>query len=201
VARAKYANRIAQLCAGVALLSTTGLVLTALRPPRVSVVAVNSSGQYLGSGSTGSSVVISEDMKRAALSDWVMNFRTVTSDSIAQRAAIEKVYSMISSGSSAQTLVSDFYRGNPPQIRAQTQTVHIEVNSVLATSGKTCEVEWRETTRDLQGNVVSEQRWKGVFTFVISASPPNDERLTRLNPLGLYVTQATWSKVLGIGGS
>jgi type IV secretory pathway TrbF-like protein len=107
----------------------------------------------------------------------------VTPDGISQRGAVEKVYSMISSGSPAQSFVSDFYRADPPQTRAQSRTVHVQVNSVLP-------------TRDLQGKELEQQRWKGAFTFVVSASAPNDDRLTRLNPIGLYITQANWSKVL-----
>jgi type IV secretion system protein TrbF len=92
--------------------------------------------------------------------------------------------------------VSDFYRADPPQTRAQSRTVHVQVNSVLPTSDRTYEVEWLETTRDLQGKELEQQRWKGAFTFVVSASAPNDDRLTRLNPIGPYITQASWSKVL-----
>lgn len=196
IARAKKSDRIAQICAVIALLSTFGLVVMALRPPKVIVVAVNSSGQYLASGVSGQSVTVTEDMKRSTLSEWVTNLRMVTPDGVSQRRAVEKVYSMISSGSPAQSFVSDFYRGEPPQNRAQSQTVHVEVNTVLPTSDKTYEVEWLEITRDLQGKVLAQQRWKGAFTFVVSTSPPNDERLLRLNPIGLYMTQASWSKVL-----
>jgi type IV secretory pathway TrbF-like protein len=196
LARAKRAERIALICAGIALLIAPGFVVMALRPPKIIVVAVNSLGQYLGAGASGPSVVVTEEMKRAALSEWVSNLRMVSSDGMSQRWAIEKVYAMISSGSSAQTFVSDFYRGEPPQTRAQSQTVHVEVNTVLPTSEKTYQVEWIETSRDLQGKVLSQQRWKGAFSFVVSSSPPNDERLSRLNPIGLYITQAGWSKVL-----
>ena len=140
--------------------------------------------------------MITEDMKRATLSEWVSNLRMVTPDGISQRSAIEKVYALISSGSSAQSFISDFYRGNPPQARAQSEMVHVQVNTVLSTSKETYQVEWMETTRDLQGKVLFEQRWKGAFTFVISPSPPNDERLVRLNPIGLYITHASWSRVL-----
>jgi type IV secretion system protein VirB5 len=200
LARAKRAERIALICAGIALLITPGFVVLALRPPRIVVVAVNAAGEYLGSGASGNSVMVTEEMKRAALSDWVSNLRMVTSDGMSQRRAIEKVYAMISSGSPAQTFVSDFYRGNPPQSRAQSEMVHVQVNTVLSTSKDTdkdtYQVEWMETTRDLQGKVLFEQRWKGAFTFVISPSPPHDERLVRLNPIGLYITQASWSRVL-----
>jgi type IV secretion system protein TrbF len=196
VARAKKANRIAIICASIALLETVAFVVMVLRPPKVIVVAVNSSGQVLGSGASDQPLVITEGMKRSTLSEWVSNFRLVTPDGVSQRGAIDKVYAMISSGSSAQSMVSDFYRAEPPQTRAQSETVHVEVNSVLPTSAKTYEVEWVEVTRDLQGKVLQQQRWKGAFSFVVSLSPPNDERLSRLNPIGLYITAASWSQVL-----
>jgi type IV secretion system protein VirB5 len=196
VARAKKSDRIAAICAVIGLVSTLALIALALRPSKIIVVAVNSAGQYLGSGGTGRSMGVTGDMKSGVLADWVSNLRLVTPDGLSQRSAIEKVYSMISSGSSAQTVISDYYRANPPQVTAKTQTVHVEINSVLPTSPNTYEVEWLETTRDLQGKVLTEQRWKGAFTFVISSNPPNDERLLRFNPIGLYITQASWSKVL-----
>jgi type IV secretion system protein VirB5 len=46
----------------------------------------------------------------------------------------------------------------------------------------------------LGGDVQSEQAWKGSFT--IAVNPPTDEQLARVNPLGVYVTNASWSKVL-----
>jgi type IV secretion system protein VirB5 len=196
LARVKMANRIALICGGVALLLASVAGALALRGSKVILIPVDPAGHYIGPGSPAQPMVVSESMKRSALSDWVMYLRTITSDDISQRWAIEKVYAMISSGSSAQTFVSDFYRSDPPQMRAQRVNVHIEVNSILPTSDTTYEVEWLETTRDLGGRVVSQQRWKGIFTFVIRGAAPPDERLARLNPFGLFVTSANWSKVL-----
>jgi type IV secretion system protein VirB5 len=196
LSRAKQSNRIAVICAGIALCITLGFVVMALRAPKIIVMAVNSKGEYLGTGSSDQALLVTDDMKRYALSEWVTNLRLVTPDGILERSAVEKVYDMISSGSPAETVVSDFFRGEPPQIRAQSQTVHVDVNTVLPISEKTYQVEWVEVTRDLQGKVLLEQRWKGAFTFVVSSSPRNDERSSRLNPIGLYVTQASWSKVL-----
>jgi type IV secretion system protein VirB5 len=196
VSRVQKANRFAVICGVIALLETPALIAMALRAPKVMVIAVSADGQYLASGTSGAPVVITDSMKRSTIAAWVTDLRVVTTDPVSQRSAIEKVYAMISSGSSAQSEVSEFYRGEPPQTRAATETVHVNVNSVLPMSDKTYEVEWIEVARDLQGKVVSEQRWKGAFSFVLSATPPNDERLSRLNPLGLYVTEAHWSKVL-----
>ena len=59
---------------------------------------------------------------------------------------------------------------------------------------RTYEVDWSETSRDLYGTVKTRDRWKGSFT--IALDPPTDERLARINPLGIYIIQASWSKVL-----
>ena len=70
----------------------------------------------------------------------------------------------------------------------------VEVKSVLATSDRTFEVDWVETTRDLYGAVKSTDHWKGAFTLAVN--PPTDERLARINPLGIFITSANWAKVL-----
>ena len=118
----------------------------------------------------------------------------MTTDGTAQRKAIDRVYACVASGSQAQAFISDYYRADPPQKRAGSETVAVEIKSVLATSDQTYEVEWIETTRDLHGQVKATDRWKGAFT--IAMSPPTEERLVRVNPLGIYVTNAHWSKVL-----
>jgi type IV secretion system protein VirB5 len=118
----------------------------------------------------------------------------VSTDAVAQRKAIDRVYAHIASGSEAQKFVSDYYREDPPQKRAQSETVTVEVKSVLPTSDRTLEVDWIETTRDLYGSVKAQERWKGAFTLAIT--PPSEERMARINPLGLYVTNGSWTRVL-----
>jgi type IV secretion system protein VirB5 len=194
--RIKKADRIALICGVVALISIIGFVVIALRPAQIRIVVVDRDGQYLGSSVSGQYAAVTKDMKRSVVADWLSNWRLVTTDSISQRSAIDRVYSMISSGSAAQTSVTDFYRRNPPQDRGRTETVHVQVNSVVSTSDTTCQVEWLETERDLQGKVLTEKRLKGIFTFVVSAKPSGDERLLRFNPIGLYITDANWSEVL-----
>ena len=44
------------------------------------------------------------------------------------------------------------------------------------------------------GQVRNEERWKGSVT--IAVNPPSEERLIRINPLGVYVINTSWSKVL-----
>jgi type IV secretion system protein VirB5 len=158
------------------------------------VVAVDSLGRTIAAGPATEASAADDRLKRSTLFAWIEALRTVTTDGVAQRKAIDRVYAHIASGAQAQAFISEFYRGDPPQKRAQHETVNIEVRSVLPTSDHTYELEWREITRDLYGAVKSEEHWKASVTIAIN--PPNDERLARINPLGIYVTNANWGKVL-----
>jgi type IV secretion system protein VirB5 len=158
------------------------------------VVAVDGLGRVVASGPAEQGTVADDKMKRAALSQWVNDLRTVTTDGVAQRKAIDRVYSLVGSGTPAQVQISDYYRSNEPAKRAQTQTVEVEVKTIFPTTDTTYIVEWVETTRALAGHVLSEQRWKGAF--IIGVNPPTEEKLMRVNPLGVYVTNVSWSRVI-----
>lgn len=179
----------------VALVATGGVVALSLQTRIIPfVVAVDNLGRPVASGLAEAAPVADDRLKRAALVQWVSDLRTVTSDGTSQRKAIDRVYAMIARGSAAQLEVSEFYREDPPQKRAQSAMVSVDVRAIYASSEQTYEVEWVETTRGLGGDVQSEQAWKGSFT--IAVNPPADEQLARVNPLGVYVTNVSWSKVL-----
>jgi len=195
ISRARNWRTTAILCALAALLGTAGIVWLAARSRVIPfVVLIDSLGRPVASGLAEQTSPGDDRLRRAVIQDWIENLRMVTTDGIAQRRAIDRVYAQIASGSSAQTFISDYYRNDPLFKRAQTGTVSVDVNSVLPTSDRTFEVDWIETSRDLYGNVKSTDHWKGTFT--IALNPPSDEREARINPLGLYVTAASWSKVL-----
>ncbi len=195
ITRARNWRTAAFLALVVAVIETGGMVALAMRSKVVPfVVAVDNIGRVVASGTADQVSATDDRLKRAALVQWVSDWRTVTSDGIAQRKAIDRVYAMIGRGTPAQVQVSDYYRNDPPYKRAQTQMVSVDVKAVYASSDKSWEVDWIETARGAAGEIQSEQRWKGSVTVAIN--PPSDERLARVNPLGLYVTSLSWSKVL-----
>ena len=195
ITRARNWRTLAVICAVTTLVTTGGLMWLSAHSRIVPfVVLVDNLGRPLASGIAEQATVNDDRLKRASILAWVGDFRLVTSDGIAQRKAIDHVYAQIASGSQAQAFVSDFYRSIPPFKRAQIETVSIDVNSVLPTSDRTFEVDWVETTRDLYGAVKATDRWKGSFS--IALNPPTDERLARINPLGVYVTNVSLAKVL-----
>lgn len=195
ITRARNWRTMAFLCGAVAILLAAGLIWQSSRSRVVPFVAViDSFGRPIVSGLSDQTTTADERLKKAAVLEWVEELRTVTTDGIAQRKAIDLVYSHIANNSPAMTFVSDFYRANQPFERAQNETVSVDVRSVLPTSDRTFEVDWIETSRDLYGNVKTTDRWKGTFTIAINA--PTEERIARVNPLGLYVVSANWSRVL-----
>ncbi len=117
------------------------------------VVAIDSLGRPVASGLADQATTADDRLKRATVLSWIEDLRTVTTDGIAQRRAIDRVYAHIANGSQAQSFVSDFYRNASPQQRAESETTSVDVKSVLPTSDRTAEVEWIETTRDLYGAV------------------------------------------------
>ena len=195
IVRARNWRTMAVLCTMVALVATSGVVWLSVRSRIIPFVVVTDNlGRPVASGLADQASTADEQLKRSTVIEWVENLRLVTTDGIAQRRAIDRVYAHIASGSPAQTFISDFYRTGQPFTRAQAETVSVDVQSVLRDSEETFEIEWLETIRDLYGAVKEKDRWKGAFS--IALNPPKDERLARINPLGVYVTQASWSRVL-----
>ena len=195
ISRARNWRIAALLALLLAVVEAGGLIALSLRPRTVPfIVAVDSIGHVVASGAADQSPVIDDRMKRAALYQWIQDLRMVIADPLMQRRSIDRVYSMIGQATPAQMFITDWYRNNTPFDRALTETVAVDVRTVLPTTSRSYEIEWTETTRDHAGTVVGTQNWKGVFT--IAVNPPTDEKLAHINPLGIYVVDTSWSKVM-----
>jgi type IV secretion system protein VirB5 len=179
----------------VALVAVLGLIVIGAKPKVIPyIVAVDSLGKVAGQGTAVQAPVADDRLKRAALWSWVQDWRMVSSDATVEKNAIERVYAEIGNGTPAATRISDAYRDGSPLKLAQTETVSVNVRALYASSKDSYEIEWTETTFDLKGEQIGTQNYKGVIT--ISIHPPEDEGLARVNPLGIYVTNVSWSKVL-----
>ncbi len=193
--RARNWRVIAVIVGIIAIVQGAGLIYVSSRSQVVPfVVAVDNLDRVVAAGPARQTATMDERIVRAALSRWIEDLRLVTSDGIAERRAIDHVYSMIGSGTPAQVLITDYFSKDPPTERSAHETVNVEAKAVFPTSDRTYEVEWTETKRSLAGQVLSREEWKGAIT--IALNPPKEERLARVNPLGIYVINISWSKVL-----
>ena len=158
------------------------------------IVGMDKVGQVFPIGDAKSTALNDERLKAAAIYDWIVNTRTVLIDAAAQHRNIDRVYALLQNQSSAATVVSDWFTKNSPFDRATRETVDVSVQSVQPESDKAIEVVWQETTRDLQGTVTDASLYRGIITYQMGTV--SDEKQILLNPLGLYITSVSWSKVI-----
>lgn len=136
---------------------------------------------------------------KSYLASFIQNARMVTPDSTLQRKAIYDVFAVMENGSSATNKMTNYLNGNPkttPFARAESETVSIQIDTVLPQTESSWQVTWFETTTDRDGVQHSAPtRWTALIT--IAVSPPDqfttEEQILR-NPVGLYVTDYSWAK-------
>ena len=131
---------------------------------------------------------------RATLGSFVSNFRSVTPDAVVQKQYIDRTYAHLRTSDPATEKINAWFRGNSPFDRARTMTVAIEVTNIVPLSNQSYQVDWTEYERDRQGREQDVKRFRGVAT--VALTPPQDEAVIRLNPIGLYLRDFDWTAQL-----
>ena len=131
---------------------------------------------------------------RATLGSFVTNFRSVTPDTVVQKQYIDRAYAHLRSSDPATEKVNAWFRSNSPFDRAREKTVAIEVNNIVPLSNQSYQIDWTEYERDRQGKEIATRRFRGIAT--VTLTPPQDEAVIRLNPIGLYLKDFDWTAQL-----
>jgi type IV secretion system protein VirB5 len=137
----------------------------------------------------------------ASVAAWISNMRMITPDIALQRKGVFHVYSMLSANDPATAKANEWLNGSEssnPFKRAETETVSVEIDTVLPQTADTWQVDWIETTRDRQGGMKGKpQRWRSLVTvYTIAPTADTTEQQIRDNPLGVHVRDFSWSKQL-----
>jgi len=127
---------------------------------------------------------------KAELAAWIVAVRSVTSDPVAEKAALARTYVFVAGN--ATTFLNEYYRQHSPF--GQARTVAVSVDTVLPVSESTYQVQWSEDARDTQGRSLGTTHW--IASLTIGLDPPSDERGILNNPFGLYVTSVSWTQRL-----
>lgn len=132
---------------------------------------------------------------KAMLTGFVVNWRSVSPDTVIQKAATNRLYKFIPQGSPTLEKINAFYKDNPPFTLAQSMTVAIEpIGTPLPLSEESWQVEWWETKRNLAGVTMGRSRYRAVLMVRFSTPQNKDEALDLDNPIGLYVTDIDWTQ-------
>jgi type IV secretion system protein VirB5 len=131
---------------------------------------------------------------RATLGGWLSAFRAVTPDLAVEKGYIDRVYALLHMEDPSTRKINDYYRNNSPFDRAKTVTVSVEISNIVPLSPFTWQIDWIETERDRTGKELKQSRYRGIATLAMS--PPQDEAVIRLNPIGLYIKDFDWTAQL-----
>lgn len=164
------------------------------------VVEVDKLGQTLAVAPADRTREVDSRIVHAAVASFIQAARMVTPDVALQRKAIFSVYAMLAPDDPATAKMNEFMNGRPeasPFRRAEREMVSTEIVSVIAQSPQTWQVDWTETVRDRQGIVKNTHRMRALVTvYVAEPSPDINEAQLRNNPLGIYVSDFSWSRQL-----
>lgn len=151
------------------------------------VVQVDRQGYSVAIKSAEEGSALDNRIVIAALARFFSNFKTIVSDTYAQRAMVNGVYDYIARDSSAEGVVNNYYRNNNP-FTGGDYTTQVDVKSVLAIGGggKSWQVLWTENIIR-RGEVTGSTEWRAIVT--IATSPVLDLADVIKNPLGIYITE------------
>ncbi len=137
----------------------------------------------------------------SAIGEFIANARLVTVDAALQRKAVYQVYAMLNEQDPATGKMNHWMNGTEdanPFTRAETETVTVDISTVLPQTADTWEVTWLESVWDRKGEVkippVPMRALVTVYRAEPSATVSEDE--LRRNPLSVYVRDFSWSKQL-----
>ena len=131
---------------------------------------------------------------RATLGTFIANFRSVTPDTVVQKQYIDRTYAHLRDNDPATEKVNAWFRSRSPFDRARKITVAIEATSIVPLSSQTYQIDWAEYERDRQGKELGVRRFRGIAS--VTLTPPQDEAVIRLNPIGLYLKDFDWTAQL-----
>ena len=140
----------------------------------------------------------------AALSSFVSNIRTVYADPVAQRDAVYRAYAHVA-GDAREYLETYFSDPqNDPRRLGKDFRRAVEVTGVLPVPGtgdedrpgaaKTYRVQWNETDTSTREGV-RERAWEGYLA--VTLAPPTTTEGVERNPLGVFVTDLSWTPLAG----
>lgn len=132
-----------------------------------------------------------EAMIASVLGRWVQDIRGLSLDPIVIKTQWLNAYNFLTP--KASMALNEWAKENNPIEAAKIgqKTVTVEIVSVTRPSKDSYQVRWIEKSY-ANGSLVSTQRWVGLFTIAIE-QPRTITRL-RVNPLGVYITNISWTQ-------
>ena len=189
---------VALLCLLTTLLSVCGNVYQSGQNKVVPyIVEVDRLGQQNAVRRADVASPVPQRIIQSEIARVVTNWRTVTADLDLQRRMVDRLSNFVAG--SAQGFLSEWYQANNPYKAARENVlVQVDIKGLpLPVSNNSWRIEWTETVRNHAGTFVSATTYEA--TMMIEIQPPTTDDLIIKNPVGLWVTELSFSKVLSPG--
>lgn len=129
-----------------------------------------------------------------SLAEFIQNFRTIYADPKIQKEMVYKIYRYLSPSYSAYNMVNAYYKENSPFDRQSTERVRVKVNSIVQINKDTYQIDWEEIVSDPRGMKMRTDSFKASISFILV--PPSTQAEIIKNPIGLYIKEFNFSKVI-----
>jgi len=180
----------------IMLLVLSNFYFALLRQPQDYVLEVDGKNRVTYGGALDAKLINYDAYMPNEILKFIENWRMVTGDNTMQKIAANRLYCMLIPETSASTRMDEYYRepvNNPFEVNTE-KTRTISMRTILQQSERTWHVEFAETTRNHNGDVMEDNKiYKA--QMVVSRGEPR-ESCMETNPLGIYITDLNWSNVL-----
>jgi len=156
------------------------------------VVAVDKLGQPYTFGPAEQLGQVDERLYRYLLALFIYNVRAIVADPEAQKVLATRAYEY-AARDAARFLTAHYQKDNPFE-RAKRETVTVVVTSALKLSRNSWQVDWTEHHTSLSSIGEADEHWRAVLH--VALNPPTTAEAILTNPIGLFVVDMTWTKIL-----
>lgn len=125
------------------------------------------------------------------LARFVTHVRGVSTDPVLVRQNWLAAYDFATDR--AALFLNEYAKTNDPFGQIGTNSVSVQVTSVVRASDTSFQVKWTEQVYE-RGSLAKTERWTAILTTILQ--PPRSAEQLRKNPLGLFVSAIDWSREL-----
>jgi type IV secretion system protein VirB5 len=190
-------RKLALICAATTTLSVAGNIYQSSRSHLVPyVIEVGQMGMPVNAGFANEASATDPRIMKALIGSFISDIRSVIADASAEKIGVTRAFHFLREGDPAHATIVEFLTndGTNPFKRAETETITVQVNSLLPITDKTWQVEWEELVRNRQGMEIERYHMKAMLAVTTAQS--TDESVLSHNPIGLFIKEVSWNRVL-----
>ena len=129
-----------------------------------------------------------------SLNTFVYSWRSIWGNVETQKKFIFDAYAYLEPNSKAYGFINDYFKQNNQFEKSATENVRVKIKSIVPQNADTWQVEWEETSSNLGEEKISEVTYRGFFQ-IKQITPTTEEQILK-NPLGIFITDLNFAKIL-----